>query len=919
MPATVLIQYVWLVSAWLPPALSGVAPCAASPSPCRSAARPPAAVTRQGEVRDTSDASASGSASAPRVVAVRATERIVVDGALDEPGWQAAQAVTELTQRDPNEGAPPSERTVVRILYDQDAIYVGARMQDSAPDSIVARLGRRDARTNSDRFTFYVDPYLDRRSGFYFSVDAAGTVGDGVLFNDDWDDASWDGVWDGSARHDEEGWTVEMRIPYSQLRFHPRSQHVWGTNVRREIARKNEADYLVFTPRNASGFVSRFAELVGLEGIALRPRIEVMPYLRTKAEYLPTQPGNPFHDGSRYLPGAGADLKLGIGSNLTLDATINPDFGQVEVDPAVVNLSDIETFFEERRPFFIEGSSVFAFGRGGANSYWGFNWGDPLVFYSRRIGRAPQGSVPPSDFADVPEGTTILGAAKLTGRLGRGLRVGTIHAVTAREFAGVGMAGERRQVEVEPAAYYGVGRVQQEFAAGRHGIGLLSTAAVRALDDQRLRDEVSDGALVLGLDGWSFFGEEKTWVISGWAAASQVRGSARHITILQSSPLHYFQRPDARHLQVDSSATSLAGYAARVSVNKQKGNVVFNSALGVIDPGFDVNDLGFLWLTDVVNGHIAMGYRWTQPGRVLRSAHVTGAVFGSRDLDGNTVGWGVFQNWSAQFLNYWSVNGFWAYNPESVNNRRTRGGPLTLNPRGGEMGLGVGSDSRRTWVFDAWAGGGRYAERSRASWNVMIGVEWKPAPDLSLRVRPILNRQRTASQWIGSFGDATATATFGRRYVFADLEQTELSASVRLDWTFTPKLSLQFYGQPLISVGDYEDFKELARPRSYAFRVYGEDGSSVEEGTYRANPDGPAGPARPIQLWNPDFNFKSLRGNAVLRWEYRPGSALYLVWTQRRSDMEDRPEFRIGDSLERLWRAKPENILMLKATYWWSP
>ncbi|HJZ13647.1 MAG TPA: DUF5916 domain-containing protein, partial [Acidobacteriota bacterium] len=313
-----------------------------------------------------------------QVNAVRAVQSIVLDGKLSEPVWKDDLALTRFTQRDPVEGAQPSEKTAVDVLYDDDAIYIGARMYDSNPKGIIALLGRKDVDLTADQFTVYIDPYHDRRTGYYFSVNAAGTQYDGTLYNDSWSDSSWDGVWEGIAKIDEKGWTIEMRIPYSQLRFQKSDQYIWGINFKRIIARKNENVYLVFQPKNGNGFVSRFPDLVGIENITPRRRLEVIPYVTGKASYTNPAGGDPFHDGSSYDPGVGADFKLGLGSNLTLSATANPDFGQVEVDPAVVNLSDVETFFDEKRPFFIEGSSIFDFGVGGANSYWGFNWSNPL-------------------------------------------------------------------------------------------------------------------------------------------------------------------------------------------------------------------------------------------------------------------------------------------------------------------------------------------------------------------------------------------------------------------------------------------------------------------------------------------------------------------------------------------------------------
>jgi hypothetical protein len=827
-----------------------------------------------------------------KVDAIRLAEPIAVDGVLAESVWQNGSGISQFTQRDPHEGAPPTQKTVVHLAYDDEAIYIGARLFDSAPDSIIARLGRRDADLTADMFGFFVDPYYDRRSGFYFAVNAAGTMYDGVLYNDEWDDDSWDGVWEGKVNIDDKGWMAEMRIPYSQLRFKNKDQMTWGINFRRDIARKNERDYLVFTPKNGSGFVSRFVDLVGIENISPPRRIEVLPYVTTKAEYTQHVPGNPFNDGSKYLPGSGADLKVGIGSNLTLDATVNPDFGQVEVDPAVVNLGDVETYFNEKRPFFIEGATIFNFGQGGSRSNWGFNWSNPTFFYTRRIGRAPQGSAPSADFAEVPLGTNILGAAKLTGKIGNNWNIGMLHALTSREHAGLKQGNRRFRSEVEPLAYYGIMRAQKEIKEGRQGIGFISTLATRRFDDVRLRDEINSSAVTGGLDGWTFLDANKTWVITGWAGMSQLRGNETRLITLQQSSRHYFQRPDAGHVHVDSSAASLTGYAGRLSINKQKGNVIFNSAVGFVDPRFDLNDMGFLFRTDVVNAHIGGGYKWTKVGKLTRYAELLGAVFGSRDFDGNTIWMGVWQNGYFEFLNYYSFNYSIAFNPETVNNNRTRGGPLTLNLPGWEVNCFLNSDNRKAWVFGVGTFG---YSRGPKNWDrgLDVSVEWKPSANLSMSAGPTLWWNRSFAQYVTVINDPLAMATFGNRYIFAELTQTELSANFRLNWTFTPRLSLQLYMQPLISSGDYRNYKELARPRSYEFTSYLTDRSD-------------------------DFNFKSLRGNAVLRWEYSPGSTLYFVWTQSRSDYENFGNFRFHRSIGRLSDTRPDNIFLVKASYWWG-
>ncbi len=860
--------------------------------------------------------------SVSKIEAVRATEPIVVDGILSESAWQRA-GLTDFRQQRPFEGAAPTQKTEVWVTYDDEALYVAARMYDTSPDSIMQVLGRRDQDLTADWFAFYVDPYNDKRTGFYFGLSAAGTLVDGTLYNDDWDDDTWDGVWEGRAHIDNQGWTAEMRIPYSQLRFHQMPSYVWGVDFRRSIGRRYERDYVVYTPNKESGFVSRFIDLVGIDGVTPPRNIELLPYVTTRAEYLQHQQADPFNSGSRYLPGLGADFKAGLGSNLTLDATVNPDFGQVEVDPAVVNLSDIETFYQEKRPFFIEGANTFSFGRGGSNNYWSFNWGDPNFFYSRRIGRAPQGSLPSYNYADIPLGTHIIGAGKLTGKLGGSWNVGMIHALTSREFADIQSAGVKSRAEVEPLTYYGVARAQRDFNDGRQGFGVLTTLASRDFSDQTLRDQINSSALVLGLDGWTFLDSDKTYVLTGWTGFSDVHADQNRMIDLQRSSAHYLQRPDADYVRVDSSATSLKGYAARFMINKQKGQMRLNTAIGVIDPKFDVNDLGYMWRTDVINYHFAAGYRWPDPTDWYNNINFDLAIFGSYDFGGIKTWRGYWANGYWELPSFYTVGLNLAYNPYSYDTRSTRGGPMMLNPLGWEIDYNFSSDSRKSLMVGVY--GYTYQGGGGEQYQSEIDLQIKPSPNILLTVGPSLSRNITQAQWVGSYVDPTATQTFGSRYIFADLSQTTLSANIRLNWTFTPQLSLQLFAQPLISSGAYRNFKQFLEPGTFNFRVYGKDGSTIKEqrdgsgvaSTFEVDADG-AGPSQPYSFSNPDFNFKSLRGNAVLRWEYRPGSTLYLVWTQSRSDSEMLGDFEFNRSMDRLWSARPDNIFMVKFTYWWS-
>jgi hypothetical protein len=853
--------------------------------------------------------------SLPPIHAARLASPVSVDGTLTEPAWQCAPGITRLVQLQPFEGAAPSESTWVWFAYDEQAFYVAARMWDAHPDSIIAPLFRRDNFQPTDFAGVILDPFHDHRTGYEFVITPSGSIMDATTANDGEEDESWDGVWEGRARRDPMGWTCELRLPFSQLRFTPGERQVWGVNFGRNIARRAEKSFAAIKPKAESGFESRFPHLVGIEHAKGGRTVELSPYLTGKAEYLARPVGDPFNDGSRYTPAVGGDLRTSLGSNLTLNATANPDFGQVEVDPAVVNLSDVESFYQEKRPFFTENSRVFSFGTDGPNDSWGMNWPEPTLFYSRRIGRTPQGGAPgDAQFADVPMATHILGAAKLTGRPAPGWNFGTLQAVTSRERAKVWAAGAESRAEVEPLTWYGLARGQREFKDGRNGLGLLTTLAQRRFGDGGLlADGLNRQSLVTGLDGWHFVDPKKVWVLSGWSAMSRVAGTAERMTALQRNSLHYLQRPDAGYLGVQD-VTSLTGFAGRLALNKQEGNVCFNSAVGMLDPKFDVSDLGYQYYADVINAHVMSGYKWTKANRWQTESRLAGYVAGNWDFGGEQIFSEVGASGHVTFINHHETDVMVDWYPEVTANRKTRGGPRMLRPAGGDLGLHYDTDENRRLSsctnlgVEGFPGAGSY------DWYVTPKLAWKPSPRLYLSFGPTLERNVQDAQYVTSVAaPGEVPADFGgRRYVFARLDQTTVSASVRLNVTFTRDLSLQTYVQPFISAGRYSDFKELERAGTYDFVHYGQaPGTSYADGTVTPAPGG-----TPFALGDPSFNFKSLRGNAVLRWEYRPGSVLYFVWTQERTDEEELGDLRFGASTRRLLDARANDIFLVKATYY---
>jgi len=851
------------------------------------------------------------------VSTVRVTESIRIDGILNEKVWQSGGS-SDFIMSDPTDGGQPTERTLVWVAYDEKALYVAARLYDSQPELIKSRLGRRDDYVESDWFQFSVDPYFDRRSGYQFAVNPAGSIVDWTLSNDVDMDDTWDGVWEWQVVIDKEGWSVEMKIPFDQLRFPKKEEYTWGVNFQRTIKRKNETVGLIWVPKEDTAYVSRFARLEGIKGIRPGRHIEFLPYTVAQAKFSPEEPGNPFQTGEQGRGNVGFDLKVGLKSNLTLDVTVNPDFGQVEVDPAVLNLSDYETYYNEKRPFFIESANIFdGFGSGGVHLNANINWPQPTFFYSRRIGRAPQGYVSQGDYVNYPDRSSILGALKLTGNLGKGWNFGFINALTAREYAEIDTAGNRSQQEVEPFTYYGVLRGLKEFNQGDTGFGFIATSVLRDIDNDELASFLNDKAFSLAVDGWTTLDKKRGWVINGWFGATRLEGSRSSILDRQYSSLHYFQRPDAGHVEVEEQATSLSGWGGRMNLAKQKGRFFLLLSLGALSPGFDPTDVGFQYdASDIISGSLLLAYRWPHPGKVFRNVMLFAGPFRTYDFGGNKTWDGVLLNAETQFLNYWNFNTMLAYNPQTVSKDLTRGGPLALVAPGYQVDANIDSDNRKPIVLSAYGSLYNRPDWGDSSWHTGISLRWKPKSNISFSFGPEYGIQDTSYQWVDKFDDQLMTDTFGARYVFGRIYQRTLAAEIRLDWTFTPRLSLQVYLQPFLAVGEYGEFKELAHPKSLDYNVFGQGDSTItfNDSIYTVDPDGP-GPASAFSFDNPDFNYKSLRGTIVLRWEYRPGSLFYLVWTQNRADFAHPGDFNFGRDLGDLFGAPGDNIFLLKITY----
>ena len=752
------------------------------------------------------------------------------------------------------------------------------RAFDPRPDSILSVLQRRDGFALSDDIILGVDSYHDKRTGYMFRLTAAGSMADGYMFNDGEEDWGWNAVWQGAARVDSLGWIAEYRIPLSQLRYVPSGDNTFGLFIARRVARRGERMAWPLIRRSRTGAVSQWGEVPGFLGLQAPRRVELMPYSVARYGYKPLGDGAPRSAGTTQL---GADVKIGLTSNVTLDAAINPDFGQVEADPGVLNLSAFEQFYAERRPFFLEGSGIFRYD---------LDCDDGActgLFYSRRIGRAPQLGDRYGDAAS-PQQTAILGAAKVTGRLGNGLSIGFLDAVTDR------VQGTQART-IEPMTNYGVVRLQQDLHGGNSGIGLMLTNTTRRVD-QWSHDVLRGDAWTGGLDARHRFGGNR-FQLSAQLAGSRVTGSAAAIARTQRSNVHLYQRTDASHLTYDSTRTSMTGTVAQLSFEKQGGGITrFNTSAWYVTPGFEINDLGFRTRADEAGVSAWMGIRPTKPFGIMRRGGLNFNVYSVYNTSGLATGNGGNINANGQFRNFWQgyvgtgINSVFA----TYSDRDARGGPVVFQPRRVQMWVGTDGDSRKAIAPSIFAFGGRRLDGRGSNWNLSLGAQFRVGGQLNGSVKFGYGRTIDDQQWLGNFSDSGATS-----YTFARLSQSTSSVTTRLNYTITPTLSLESYLQPFVGIVEYADWRALADGRSkdnaLRFRPY----------TSRGAPSG--------------FRFGQLRTNNVIRWEYHPGSVLFFVWSQGRDAFTDAPtDYGVQPGWSDLFAQRPQSVFLVKASYWFG-
>ena len=845
-------------------------------------------------------------AAAPMITAVASPSPISIDGHLSEAAWGMASPASDFTATDPIDGARPSEATEVRVVYEADAIYVGARMHMRNGD-VHTRLARRDSDIgDSDWFIVMFDSYHDHQGGYRFRVNPSGVFGDEAN-----GDRSWNPVWSVATSIDSTGWTVELRIPFSQLRFNPTASPIWGVQFSREIASTREKLSFSYTSKRERGGPARFGHLVGLHDVVPGHRLELLPFAAASAEYraIPRRAGvsfdNPFRDGSDYFRRAGLDVKYRPTSDLTLDVTVNPDFGQIESDEAQVNLSADETFLQERRPFFIEGANIFKFTDGD-------------LFYSRRLGRAPQGSVPSSArYSIAPEFAPILGAAKLTGRTAAGWSIGMLDAVTGQALAPwVDTSQTEFTTQVEPRTNYLVARAKRDFRQGASSFGGAVTQLNRDLADTVLAAQLRSAATVAGGDfrhEWA----RREWSVDGSIAGSRVGGSAPSLIATQRSSARYYQRPDNEYRNVDSAATSMTGFRTGLGVAKQAGlHWRGGVSLNAISPGFESNDMAFQTSADRMTANANVEYQVNTPGAVWRRWEAKADPDWARNFGGDLVANGLKFELSGTLLNYRGGKLTLDHDFPTIDDRLTRGGPLARRVGQSTVVLNLHSDMRGGFW---WAANLRERRDPSGGWQSgkMLRFNLKPSSTLTVEFVPRYDRSRTTAQYVTSVRDSLATATFGRRYLFAPIFQTTSSLQTRINVTIQPTMTVAIVAEPFIASGAYGSPKQLVAPRTFDFETFS-SATRDSAGTYVVDPDGP-GPASSFTFRDPSFNTRSLNGTAAFRWEYAPGSTFYMVWQHRRNAPGTFGDFDLARDRGALFAAHPENTLLAKVSFWVNP
>jgi hypothetical protein len=824
-----------------------------------------------------SPALAQDSATTLRARAVRTSVSIVIDGREDDPVWAKAEATSGFRQYYPREDGKPSVETQFKSAYDDQNLYVFVRAFDPHPDSIMRAVTRRDTNSPSDIVGITVDGFHDKRTGYEFAVNPDGVKKDCAVYADTLFDWFWDGVWDVATRVDSLGWTAEFRIPFSQIRYADVQSHTFGLAVWRNSYRYNESSIWPLWRGSRGGLMHQLGDLVGIDDIVAPHSLTINPYTvatnasrRTSSGYNRTQHA-----------ALGSDVKYVVAPNLTFNATVNPDFGQVEADPSVLNLTTAETFYPEQRPFFREGSKLYEFDMGcNAASCSGEG-----LFYSRRIGRAPQLLGAFGD-ANSPASTPIAVATKLTGRTDSGLSVALLDAVTEHVGGTEGRA-------IEPATNYAVIRATQEAFGGRSAIGITGTAVDRSLDPSA-QELLRRSAYVGAVDIRHRFGGSP-YGFTASLVGSRIDGSRRAIAATELAPTHYYQRADGS-LLFDSTRTSLSGDAEEVAFGKYQGTVQFLTAWQRHSAGVEVNDIGFMQRSDLQTLSAGISGAMRTPRSVFRYVSATASwarVWTTNWLEmGNSLSGHV----TTLLTNNWSLGGAAALSQTGTTfcDHCARGGPALRQDPLFAPSISIAADGRRPVVPSLNLGGTTADDGRTRSVSASPGLTFQLSPRAQASAGAVFSQNHDHTQWYGNFTDEAGT-----HYTFAVLDQKTLSLTARGSFAATPNLTFEFYAAPFVGSGAYADVRQLsATPRASAY--------DARFAMYTPLPSAATG-----------FDVRQLRADIVARWEYKPGSTLFVVWTHGRNGADAVPSgLSLDTDYRQLFNAHPDNTFLIKMSYW---
>ena len=834
----------------------------------------------------------------------------VIDGVFDDKVWGLVEWEGDFIQREPYGGEQPSQNTLFKILYDDNNLYVAIRAEDSVPGKIEKRLTRRDG-FEGDWVGIGIDSYYDKLTAFGFAVTAAGVKADVIMSNDNELDDTWDPVWYVKTTIDSGGWNAEMRIPFTQLRFSDNEKHVWGLQVMRQLFRKDEFSAWEHIPVESSRWVSMFGELHGINNIKPKKEVELIPYVMGNVERFEKEEGNPFATGRKYGYSAGVDGKIAVTNDLTLNFTVNPDFGQVEADPSEVNLTAFETFFPEKRPFFIEGSNIF--------NYSITNGDGPMsldnLFYSRRIGRQPHHypDLEENEYSHQPEFSSILGAFKLSGKTRNGWSVGVLESVTQKEYATIDNEGERSKEVVEPMTNFFNTRLQKDINKGNTTVGGMITATNRRIDDESV-DFLPHSAYTGGLDFTNYW-KNKAYFLGMKTVFSSLNGNTKSITELQESSQRYYQRPDATHLDLDTTLTTLTGYGGTISGGKiGDGHWRYGGFVTWRSPGLELNDMGYLRQADITQQVVWVGYRIWEPFSIFRKFNININQWSGWDFSGTQLYLGGNFNFNTQFKNYWSVGSGVNRGTSNISRSELRGGPALRYPGDWNNWAFIATDQRKKLVFKVFTSNNWGDLNSSRFFNIGLEISYRPLTALSLSFEPSYNQGRREMQYV-----ETLDFEGEDRYIISTLNSEILSTDFRINLSLTPDLSIQYWGQPFIFAGDYSTFKRITEPMAESyyerFHVFDENEIFYNSGDEIYEIDENRDGNIDYGFDNPNFNFFEFRSNLVARWEYIPGSTIYLVWSQGRTGDNNVGEFNFRNDMNDLFSIVAHNIFLIKFSY----